>query len=146
MPDVERNIDVVRRLEAAYNRRDYSELGTLVRDDLDAHTPGSDTAPQNNEGLIANNEASYSSFPDRRTEILDIFGEGDEVVARIRMTGTNEGGLPGLGVPANGATVDLSWVQISRHDADGRIAETHTQMEVPRLMMQLGAMKPPGGM
>jgi predicted ester cyclase len=146
MSDVERNIDAVRRLEDVYNRRDYSELGQLVHDDLVAHTPGSDQIPQNNEGLIANNENSYSAFPDRKTEILDAFGEGDRTVARIRQTGTNTGGLPWFGVPANDAKVDFEWVQISRHDDDGRIAETWAQIEIPKLMMQLGAMPAPGGM
>ena len=123
-----------------YNARDYSELGDLVRDDLVAHTASSDQVPQNNEGLIANNEGSYSTFADRRTEILDIFGEGDRVVSRIRMTGTNSGGLPWFGIVANDAKVDVEWIQISRHDPDGTIAETFTQMELPKLMMQLGAM------
>lgn len=144
MADVERNIDVVRRLEDAYNRRDYSGLSELIRDDLVAHTSGSDHVPQDNEGLKANNEVAYTSFPDKRTEIVDIFGEGDRVVARIHNTGTNEGGLPFLGIPANGKSIDLEWIQISRHDADGRIAETWTQLEVPKLMMQLGAMPAPG--
>jgi predicted ester cyclase len=146
MGDTERNVGVVRRLEDLYNRRDYSELPELIRDDLVAHTPSSDQVPQNNEGLIANNEGAYGAFPDKRTEIVDIFGEGDRVVARIHNTGTNTGGLPWLGIPANGAKVDNQWIQISRHDADGRIAETWTQMEVAELMQQLGAMPAPEGM
>ena len=146
MAEVERNIDVVRRLEDAYNRRDYSQLGELVRDDLIAHTPSSDKVPQNNEGLAANNEGAYSGFPDKRTEILDAFGDGDRVVARIHQTGTNSGGLPWFGIPANDAKVDFEWVQISRHENDGKIAETWTQMETPKLMMQLGVMPAPEGM
>jgi len=146
MADVARNVDVVRRLEDLYNRREYDQIGDLIRDDLVAHTPSSDQTPQNNEGLIANNEGAYGAFPDKRTEILDIFGEGDRVVARIHNTGTNTGGLPWLGIAANDAKVDLEWVQISRHDQDGKIAETWTQMELPKLMMQLGAMPAPGGM
>jgi len=141
MADVERNIEVVRRLEDAYNRRDYADLAELVRDDLIAHTAGSDQIPQNHEGLKANNEGAYGAFPDKRTVIEDAFGEGDRVVARIHNTGTNTGGLPWLGIPANGARVDMEWIQISRHDADGKIAETFTQMEVAKLMQQLGAME-----
>jgi predicted ester cyclase len=146
MSDVARNVEVVRMLEDLYNRREYERIGDLIRDDLIAHTPSADQVPQNNEGLIANNEGAYSAFPDKRTEIVDIFGEGDRVVARIHNTGTNDGGLPWLGIPANGAKVDVEWVQISRHDHDGKIAETWTQMETPKLMMQLGAMPAPGGM
>ncbi len=146
MADVERNIDVVRRPEGAYNRRDYSDLPELVRDDPIAHTAGSDQIPQNNDGLITNNESASGAFPDKRTEIVDIFGQGDRVVARIHNAGTNTGGLPWLGIPANGAKVDIEWIQISRHDEDGRIAETWTLMEVVELMQQLGAMPAPEGM
>jgi predicted ester cyclase len=144
--DVERNIDVVRRLEDAYNRRDYSGLSELVRDDLVAHTPSADPTGQNHEGLTANNEGAYSAFPDKRTVIEDVFGEGDLVVARVHDTGMNTGGLPWFGVPANDAAVDFEWIQISRHDDDGKIAETWAQMEVPKLMQQLGAMPGPEGM
>jgi predicted ester cyclase len=145
MGDVERNIDVVRRLEDAYNRRDYTVLPDLVRDDLVANAASADPSQQDHAGLQANNEGAYSSFPDKRTEIEDIFGEGDYVVARVRDTGTNRGGLPFLGVPANDAPVDIQWIQISRHDADGKIAETWATMEIPKLMQQLGAMPGPEG-
>ena len=145
MDDVERNIDVVRRLEDAYNRRDYSALPELVRDDLVAHTPSADPNGQGHAGLQANNEGAHATFPDKRTEIEDAFGEGDYVVARMRNTGTNSGGLPQFGIPANDAAVDLQWIQISRHDADGKIAETWAQMEVMKLMQQLGAMPGPEG-
>lgn len=146
MGDVERTIDVVRRLEDAYNRRDYSGLPELVRDDLVAHTPSADPTGQNHTGLQANNEGGYSAFPDKVTEIQDIFGEGDLVVTRVRQTGTNSGGLPWFGIPANDAAVDFEWIQISRHEPDGKIAETWAQMEVPKLMQQLGAMPGSEGM
>jgi hypothetical protein len=42
--------------------------------------------------------------------------------------------------------IDMRWIQISRHDDDGKIAETWAQMEVPKLMQQLGAMPAPEGM
>ena len=51
MQDVARNIDVVRRLEDAYNRRDYSQLPSLVREDLTAHTPGAENLAQDHAGL-----------------------------------------------------------------------------------------------
>jgi predicted ester cyclase len=146
MSDVERNIDVVRRLEDLYNRRDYAELGELVREDLVAHTPGSDPNAQHREGLIANNEGAYAAFPDKHTTIEDVFGEGDRVVARIRNRGTNTGGLPWFNIPANDAKIDIQWIQVSRHDPDGKVAETWAQMDIGKLMMQLGAMPSPGGM
>ena len=145
MADLNRNIDVVRRLEDVYRRRDYTELSGLVSEGLVAHTPGAEW-PQSHEALEVNNEGWHSAFPDRRTEMEDVFGEGDRVVASIHMTGTNTGGLPWLGIPANDAPVDFRWIQISRHDDDGKIAETWAQIESVKLMQQLGAMPGPEGM
>ena len=102
--------------------------------------------PPGVEGAIAANEGAKQSFPDEKTEILDIFGEGDRVVAHVRMTGTNKGGVPWAGVPANDKAVDIDWIQVSRHDASGKIAETWAQMDTPKMMVQLGMMPAPGGM
>ena len=146
MSEVERNIDVVRRLEAAYGARDYETVRSLLKADFVPHTAGSEMMPPGVEGAIAANEQGFASYPDKVSEILDVFGEGDRVVAHIRMTGTNQGGLPWAGVPANGNAIDTDWIQISRHADDGTIVETWAQMDVPKMMIQLGAMPAPGGM
>ncbi len=52
------------------------------------------------------------------------------MVSRVRSTGTNTGGMPWFGIPANDAKVDFEWIQISRHEADDRIAETWAQIEI----------------
>lgn len=143
---VEANVEAVRRLEVAYNARDHDTARSLLAPDLIAHTPGSEMMPPGAEGAIAANEGAFSFYPDKRSEITDIFGEGDRVVAHVRMTGSNSGiGVPFLGVAPNGKPIDVDWIQISRHDDDGRIVETWAQMDLPRMMVQLGAMPGPGG-
>ena len=89
-------------------------------------------------------QQSMQAFPDRQNEVLDIFGEGDQVVAHVRMTGTNTGGLPWFGIPANDHKVDTDWITIYRLEG-GRVVETWAQMDIPRMMMQLGAMPGMGG-
>lgn len=101
--------------------------------------------PPGVEGAIAANEGGWQSFPDKRSEILEVFGQGDRVVSHVRMTGTNKGGIPWAGVPANDKAVDTDWIQISRFDS-GQIVETWAQMDTPKMMVQLGAMPAPGGM
>jgi predicted ester cyclase len=144
--DVARNIDVVERLERAYNARDYDTVRASVAADLTAHTPGSEMLPPGVEGPIAANEASFGSFSDRTTEILEIFGDGDRVVSHVRMTGTNDAGLPFMDVPANGNAIDMDWIQISRHADDGTVVETWAQMDLMTMMTQLGIMPEPEGM
>ena len=83
------HIDAVRRLEQAYNDRDYDTVRSVVAGDFVAHTPGSEMMPPGVEGAIAANEGGWQSFPDKRSEILEVFGQGDRVVSHVRMTGTN---------------------------------------------------------
>ena len=134
------NVGVVRRIEEAYNNQDYATIDELIADEFVAHTPGSEMVPAGREGAKAADMGAHTFFPDKRTEILDIFGEGDRVVAHVRMTGTNKGGVPWAGIPANGLPVDIDWIQISRHGPDGKVVETWAQMDIPKMMMQLGAM------
>lgn len=140
------NVETIRKLEAAYSARDYETVRTLIAPNFVAHTPGSEMLPPGVDGAIASNEGAWTTFPDRKTEILDVFGAGDKVVTHIRMTGTNKGGLDWAGIPPNGKAVDTDWIQVSRHDAEGRVAETWAQMNTPKMMQQLGAKPAPEGM
>ena len=146
MSDAARNVELVQRLERAYSERDYDTVRACVAADFVAHTPGVESLPAGVEGAIASNEFAFGSFSDKRTEILDIFGDGDRVVSHVRMQGTNDGGVPSAGVPANGKAVDMDWIQISRHGDDGMIVETWAQMDVPKMLVQVGAMPTPEGM
>ena len=146
MSDVVRNIELVERLERAYNERDNDTVRACLAADFVANTPGAEMVPAGVEGAIAANEGSASFFSDKRSEITEIFGDGDRVVAHVRMTGTNDGGIPWAGVPANGKAIDTDWIQISRHADDGTIVETWAQMDLPKMMVQVGAMPAPEGM
>jgi steroid delta-isomerase-like uncharacterized protein len=138
------NIDVIRRIEEAYNTQNLDTLDDLFADDFQAHTPGSDQIPPGLEGIKATHQMAMGAMPDRNVELLDIFAEGPLVVSHSRMTGTNTGGMPWIGVPANDASVDVRWIQISRLE-DGRLKETWAQMDLATLMQQLGAMPGPEG-
>ena len=141
MDEVERNMAVVRRLEDAFNERRYSDLDQLVANAFEGHNPGSSDVSV--QGLVANNESWHAAMPDKRTEVVSTFGDGDRVVARIQDRGTNTGGLPWFGIPANGRAMDMGWVQITRHGQDGRIIEMWALADVPSLFSQLGAVARP---
>ena len=141
MDAVERNIAVVRRLEDGFNERRYSDLDQLVATVFEGHNPGSSEVSV--EGLVSNNESWHAAMPDKRTEVVSTFGDGDRVVARIQDRGTNTGGLPWFGIPANGRKMDMGWVQITRHGQDGRILEMWALADVPGLLSQLGAVARP---
>ena len=146
MSDVVRNIEIVEKLERAYNERDNDTVRACLAADFVAHTPGAEMVPAGVEGAIAANEGTFGFFSDKQTVILEIFGDGDRVVSHARMTGTNDGGIAWAGVSANGKAIDTDWIQISRHADDGTIQETWAQMDLPKMMVQVGAMPAPEGM
>jgi predicted ester cyclase len=84
---------------------------------------------------------SMASFPDRTMTIEDIVGEGDRVAVRTTVRGTNTGGLPWMGIPANGAKFEIESLSLYRV-ADGRVVEHWGQNDVMRLMAQLGVKLP----
>jgi predicted ester cyclase len=141
------NVELIRRLEEqAYGGGNHDLLDEILAPDLQtrAHTPGSDQIPPGIEGIKAANQMSKQAFPDRVTQFEDIFGEGDLVVARSRMTGTNTGGLPWFGIPANDKAVDFEYIQILRVQ-DGKVVESWADIDLPKMMTQLGAVPAPGG-
>ena len=146
MSDVARNIALVERLEKAYNERDYDTVRACVAADFVAHAPGADQVTAGVEGAIAADQGAWSFFSDKHSEILEIFGEGDKTVSHVRMTGTNDGGIAWAGVPANGKPIDTDWIQISRHADDGTIVETWAEMDIPKMLMQVGSIPAPEGM
>jgi len=61
-----------------------------------------------------------TSIPDLHAEVKDIFGEGNEVVVRLVVSGTQKGPL--LGVPASGRPVRWDAIDLY-HLQNGRISE-----------------------
>jgi predicted ester cyclase len=137
------NADLVRRVEEAWAANDLSALDGLIASDLVSHDalPG---APGGLEGAKAAHQMSMASFPDRQMTIEDVIADGDRVAVRTTVQGTNTGGLPWLGVPANGRRFQIESISVYRV-AGGKVVEHWGQNDGIGLMMQLGAMSPPSG-
>lgn len=137
------NKQTIRTIEEAWDRGDLDALDQYFAPDFVQHSavPG---MPPGLQGAKLAHQGSVQAFPDRHIAIEEIVGEGDTVVVRCRMTGTNQGGLPWLGVPANGKSVDVQWISIYRL-SDGRVVEHRAVMDLLTLMQQLGALPAPAG-
>ena len=131
-----------RRLYDRINAKDIDGFATNLSDDFVEYevTPG--LAPTK-EGVKAFFRMQLAAFPDLRMTVEDIVANGDKVVARVRLTGTNQGEL--MGMPASGKSVDVQLIDIFRFDGDGRIAEHWGVFDVLGMMQQLGVapMGPP---
>ncbi len=139
---VEENKAIVRQIEEAWNSGKLDALDNLFAPNFVARNavPG---LPPGIAGAKMAHQTSLQSYPDRQTTIEDMIAEGDEVVVRVRMTGTNQGGLPWMGVPANGNKVDVQWISIYRL-ADGKVVEHRAEMDMLGMLQQLGVIPAPG--
>ena len=128
----EENKATLQRREEAWNGGELDALDPLFASDFAPHIGVPGLPP----GLASAKQAHQMSMQtshDRRTTIEDLIAEGDTVMARMRMTGTNQGGL----------AVDVQWISIDRL-SDGQIAEHWAVMDVLCLMQQLGSLPSPG--
>lgn len=137
-----KNVDVVRKVEEAWAASEIEGIDKFFAPDFrtEAGFPG---FPPTLESAKMAHQASMQSFPDRKMEILDIFGEGDRVCVRCRITGTNAGGLPAIGIPANNRSIDTQWISIYTLKG-GKIVGHSAIIDYVTMLVQLGVMQPPG--
>jgi len=133
---IEENKQIVRRYQEIYNNNDLDALTEVVSENLltPKIMPG---IPTGIEGAKAAHQIMLTGFPDYQTVIDDLFAEGDKVVARITMSGTNTGTF--MGIPATGKHVEFTGIYIARI-ADGKIVEHWGEEDAVSLLTQLGAM------
>jgi predicted ester cyclase len=72
-------------------------------------TVGTVTGSANVAGLFG---GVVAAFPDAHITIDDVFGQGDEVVVRVVVSGTQNGAI--LGIPASGHFVQWDGVDVYR--------------------------------
>ena len=133
---------VVRALEEAWDAGKLEEVDRLIAPDFHSHAalPG---MPENHETRSMIHNMSMDAMPDRKVEIQDMIAEGDKVVARCRVTGTNNAtGFPWMGASANGAKLDFEWISIYRVK-DGKVVEHWGINDALSLLMQAGGWAPP---
>jgi predicted ester cyclase len=142
-PTVADNTQVVRSIEEAWDRNDLDALDQYFAADFDNAQSGTPGLPPGLAGSKMSHQGVMAAFPDRRVTILDLVGDGDTVVVRSRVTGTNTGGAPFLGAPEpNGAKIDFEMWSLYRL-RDGRVVAHCGINDGLRGMMQVGSLTPP---
>ena len=135
------NATVVRRFaDEVITQGDIDSAAQFVCEDVVEQVPFPGQGP-GLEGLKDVLLGMRAAFPDLVFSIHEQIAEGDKVASRFEWTGTHEGTF--LGVPATGRPVRVWGIVIDRLQA-GRIQDTRIIMDIFGLMMQLGAIPPPG--
>jgi ketosteroid isomerase-like protein len=137
------HVAIVQRRIAANNARDWDTWEAL-------HTPNAErTAPELSEPLKgakamrARIEELFTTFPDYHLELVDAFGQGDRLIARIHTRATMLGPMP-FGdsiVPPTGKSFEQDWVAVLRFDGD-RIASIDEFHDNYGILVQLGLTGP----
>jgi steroid delta-isomerase-like uncharacterized protein len=119
-----------------WNHKNLAIADELLAANFVDHTPGSPPGlPPGPEGHKQFALLYFAAFPDIRATIEDMVVEGDRVVTRWRVQGTNTGSL--FGMPATNKPASFTGVTINRI-ADGKIAEQWVQFDALGMMQQLG--------
>jgi steroid delta-isomerase-like uncharacterized protein len=135
----EANKDVVRRTHAAIIQGDMSALGELFTPDYVDHSRlGVSPGP---EGVVQFFAMARAAMPDLHATLDELIAEGDRVVARGTITGTQTGAF--MGIPATGKRVAIAYIDIN-WIADGKIAERWANQDDLGMLQQLGLIPPPG--
>jgi steroid delta-isomerase-like uncharacterized protein len=137
MDQIEASKDVVRRFNTAINEGDAEGMRKVldqefVHYDFQATTHGPDE-------FIDQFMDFRRSFPDLEVEIVELIGEGEKVVNRVRFTGTHKGEFNNF--PATGKSIDITGLAMF-HLRDGKIYEHWTEMNGVGLAQQIGMIPP----
>jgi steroid delta-isomerase-like uncharacterized protein len=100
-------------------------------------TVGTITGRANVAGLFA---GVVAAFPDAHVTIDDIFGQGDQVVVRVVVSGTQQGAI--LGIPASGRHVQWDGVDVYRL-SDGKISNIWAGDDWTAILNDTGTYKAP---
>jgi predicted ester cyclase len=84
----------------------------------------------------------WDALPDGTLEIEEVVVDGDRLSGRFRLRGTHTGG-PLMGVPPQGAQIDVAGQTLIHLDDSGRAAERWQALDNLGLLTQLGAIPAP---
>lgn len=130
-----------RRAYELINAGDIDGFGRLVAAGFVEHeeTPG---LPPTKEGVLELFRGYRAAFPDMRMAVEEVIASGDRTVARVKVSGTQDGEF--MGMPPSGRRVEVQLIDIMRFDDAGLIAEHWGVVDMLSLLQQLGAI-PQGG-
>jgi predicted ester cyclase len=126
---IQENKDLIHRfVEEIYNQKNLDNYSDFVGEEI-------------LEQGIDHMQQFFTAFPDSQTTVLDIFGEGEKVVARLLVQGTNKGTFAGQ--PPTGKKVEFVSIRIYRV-GENKIIESWAMQDQLGLMQQLGFVRTVG--
>jgi predicted ester cyclase len=126
--DPEENKAVVQRLFDAISSGRLDELAQVVAPDVVDHNAVILMQPEGPGGVEEGVRMLRQGFPDLRLTTQELLAEGDQVVARFTMSGTNTGDYRGLPAPTQQhfeseaiAILRVAWMAGQSQDGPARM-------------------------
>jgi steroid delta-isomerase-like uncharacterized protein len=132
---------VMRRFVEFINTGSEKLAEELISPDAVFHVPGRPEPMRGPAGYLAIIGMMRSGFPDIRWTLEEMIAEDDKVAARFTMRGTHQGSF--FGVPPTGKTIAVQAMNFYRLSG-GQFVEERGQPDLLGLLMQIGAVPPPG--
>jgi steroid delta-isomerase-like uncharacterized protein len=137
MSTLAENKDLVRRFVQAVNDHDIDAIARFFADDVRNHA----ALPQAQgvAGVRTIFQKVFAAMPDHRSTCEDLIAEGDRVMARVTVRGTQTGTLPfaAAPLPATGRAVETEQIHVMRI-RDGKIVEHWAGRDDIGVLRQLG--------
>jgi steroid delta-isomerase-like uncharacterized protein len=136
MPQTIENTEIVREfVEQAFNEGNLEVADEYLAEDFVRHDPdmGDVRGREKYKEFI---EMNRTAFPDYHETIDNIITQGDTVMYRWTLHGTQEGEF--MGVPPTGNEIEVTGM-IDMHLEDGRITELWGNFDALGLLKQLDA-------
>ncbi len=122
------------------NTKDYSLGKTIVSPDVIFHAPTS-TEPLNGfDGYKQILEMMHCAMPDVKWTAEEMIEEGNKIMVRFIMSGTNTGSF--MGMPPTGKPVAVAAMNIYEIE-NGKIVREHGLPDLFNMMIQLGVIPAP---
>ena len=137
----EANKASVRRFyDEAFNKKNRAAIDEFIDPNQVDHA-----APPGTPGGLAGAKQTIgmylTAFPDLHFTVEDMIADGDKLVARLTVRGTQQGAF--MGIPPTGKHVTVTAIDISRM-AGGKSVEHWIEMDTLGMMQQLGVIPAPG--
>ena len=126
--------------EEAFNKKNRAAIDEFIDPTQVDHAAPPGT-PGGLEGARQTLTMYLTAFPDLYFTVEDLIAEGDKVVARLTVRGTQQGVF--MGIPPTGKHATVTAIDINRM-AGGKSVEHWLEMDTLGLLQQLGVIPAPG--
>jgi predicted ester cyclase len=137
----EANKASVRRFyDGAFNKKNRAAIDDFIAPNQVDHAAPPGT-PGGIEGAKQTLTMYLTAFPDLHFTVEDLIAEGNKVVARLTVRGTQQGAF--MGFPPTGKKATITAIDINRIVGDKSV-EHWVEMDTLGLLQQLGVVPMPG--